>query len=505
MSQESLNAESSLEAQLVAYLDGELDSQSCRRIEELLATDPEVRRKLQWLERTWEMLDELDATPVGEDFTRTTLEMVAVAAEKDVRQMQDEAPRRRRRMWLFCGAGLILSAVAGFSAVSLTAASANRQLLQDLPLLENLDEYRQIKDIQFLRMLRDNGLFLKEKDSAAVQPAPARTEDYTEEHVKSLPIAQKYELLRKQQRFKPEERDRLRQLHDEIQQDPELRGIMERYYEWYNSRLLSDFSRAELTDASSSEKRIQLIKKFIADQESKIAIRLPPGKDADALWNWMEQYSKKQENQLIEGLPEELQKNLKRLSPAVRSRWVLWMMWQRRGGPQQRGPGETAQPPATGAAKPGQSEAPRLPQLSDADISDLRSRLTPDIREFLEAKPRDEQVRIVLSWAHNLLREKRGPRVGEFVDDKTLAEFFEKELTEDPELTDQERERLMGLSGEEMQRELLRLYINKNRPPDLFRGRSGGFPPGPPPESEFQRPPRPAQDADKTGQPPKER
>ncbi len=115
MSQESLNAESSLEEQLVAYLDGELDSQSCRRIEELLAVDPEVRRKLHWLERTWEMLDELDTAPVGEDFTRTTLEMVAVAAEKDVRKIQEQAPRRRRRMWLVLGGGLLLAALAGFA------------------------------------------------------------------------------------------------------------------------------------------------------------------------------------------------------------------------------------------------------------------------------------------------------------------------------------------------------------------------------------------------------
>ena len=97
MAQEPINVESSLEEQLVAYLDGELDTESCRRIEELLAVDPEVRRRLHWLEQTWEMLDELEATPVGEDFTRTTLEMIAVAAEEDVRKNLEEAPRRRRR------------------------------------------------------------------------------------------------------------------------------------------------------------------------------------------------------------------------------------------------------------------------------------------------------------------------------------------------------------------------------------------------------------------------
>ncbi len=220
----------------------------------------------------------------------------------------------------------------------------------------------------------------------------------------------------------------------------------------------------------------------------------------------MEQYAKKQENQFIDGLPEWLQKNLKGMAPAARSRVVLWMMWQRpRGGPAQRPPGESAQrPPGESTQRP-PGESIRTPQLSDSDLKDLQSRLTPDIRKFLESKPQDEQVRIVQSWAHNLLREKRGPRVGEFVDDKTLAEFFEKELTEDKELTEQERERLMGLSGEEMQRELLRLYISKNRPPDMFPHRQDGFPPGPPPGGDFQRDRRPPQDADRPNEPPKER
>ena len=165
MTQEPINAESSLEEQLVAYLDGELDGESCRRIEELLAVDPEVRQKLHWLERTWEVLDELDTTPVGEDFTRTTMEMVALAAEKDVRESLEERPRRRRRRRLLCGGGMLAAGLAGFLAFTLIAANPNKELnkelVQDLPILEKLDEYQQIQDIKFLRMLEESGLFPK--------------------------------------------------------------------------------------------------------------------------------------------------------------------------------------------------------------------------------------------------------------------------------------------------------------------------------------------------------
>jgi len=71
-----------LEERLVAYLDGELDDAQAREIEELLATDPKAREILAGLERTWSLLDKLSPGQVDDAFTRTTIEMVSVAAEK---------------------------------------------------------------------------------------------------------------------------------------------------------------------------------------------------------------------------------------------------------------------------------------------------------------------------------------------------------------------------------------------------------------------------------------
>ena len=98
-------ARAPLDEELVAYLDGELDAESGRRIEALLASDAAVRRRLQSLERTWDLLDELDAAPLGEPFTQTTLEMVAVAARQEIEKSRAEAPRRRRRWLLAVGGG----------------------------------------------------------------------------------------------------------------------------------------------------------------------------------------------------------------------------------------------------------------------------------------------------------------------------------------------------------------------------------------------------------------
>ncbi len=171
MSDDSSQAESSLEEQLVAYLDGELDADAGRRIEELLAGDPRLRQTLQQLDRTWELLGELEKPDVEDRFTQTTLEMVTAAAAEDVRRSQAALPRRRRRRWAIVGGSLAAAALAAFLAVALFAPDPNRQLADDLPLLENIEQYgllvnpgqnRQIDAFEFLRMLSQEGLFVEE-------------------------------------------------------------------------------------------------------------------------------------------------------------------------------------------------------------------------------------------------------------------------------------------------------------------------------------------------------
>ncbi len=164
MSEEPDSADQPLEEELVAYLDGELDAEASRGIEDRLAADPEVRQTLHRLDRTWEMLDELDPPQVAERFTQTTLEIVAESAEEEVRRSRAEAPRRRRRRWAVATAGLLAAGLAGFLGVALFAPDLNRQLIQDLEMLQRLDQYRQINDVEFLRMLHRERLFVEEAD-----------------------------------------------------------------------------------------------------------------------------------------------------------------------------------------------------------------------------------------------------------------------------------------------------------------------------------------------------
>jgi anti-sigma factor RsiW len=151
-----------LEEQFVAYLDGELNDEESARVERLVSADPKARDSLHRLEQTWSALDELDRANHDHVLTRTTLEMVALEAEHEVERLRDDVPRKRRLRWVLGSGGLVAAAAAGLIAVAMGRPDPNRQLLHDLPVIEKLDELRQIDDVEFLKLLNDEGLFVKE-------------------------------------------------------------------------------------------------------------------------------------------------------------------------------------------------------------------------------------------------------------------------------------------------------------------------------------------------------
>ncbi len=166
MSHDPANSDAILREELVAYLDGELGSEQSRQIEQRAAIEPDARRMMHELDRTWHMLDVLDSPPTSEDFTRTTLEMVAVAAADDVQKAKAEAPRRRLRTAVWTALGLSGAAAAGFLLAARLVPDPNKDLLQDLPIIENFDQYREVDNIEFLRALNKEKLFAEDTDDA---------------------------------------------------------------------------------------------------------------------------------------------------------------------------------------------------------------------------------------------------------------------------------------------------------------------------------------------------
>jgi anti-sigma factor RsiW len=156
------------EEDLVAYLDGELETQQAAAIETRLAADARLQQQLQGLSRAWDLLDELPRAPSDRDLTAATIAMAAEAATLELAQQGRWWQGTQRWLWTI-GAPLAVLLVA-CAATYLVLPDRNRQLLEDLPVLEHLDDYRQAESVEFLRQLAAGGMFPAEGEAAASAP-----------------------------------------------------------------------------------------------------------------------------------------------------------------------------------------------------------------------------------------------------------------------------------------------------------------------------------------------
>lgn len=155
---------------LVAYLDGELSTSQSARIEQRLADDDQYRLRLQQLQRAWDLLDLLPRAEVGDEFTETTVAVVAVSAAGDVRKQRKTSRCRTVVGWCAVALAGLLAGVIGFRMVHLRLDQPNRQLLEDLPVVENVDLYFHAEDIRFVEQLKDSGIFAEEVETVDYAP-----------------------------------------------------------------------------------------------------------------------------------------------------------------------------------------------------------------------------------------------------------------------------------------------------------------------------------------------
>ncbi len=150
------------EAELVAYLDGELDSAANDQIERRLCEDAEYRRRLRQLQQSWDLMDFLPQVDVDQTFTQSTLAMVAIRATDDADVEQSRRLKRRKRLWWAGAASTAVAFLVGYLCVYQVADRDNRRLLRDLPVIQRMDEYRYADSVEFLRMLDREGLFAED-------------------------------------------------------------------------------------------------------------------------------------------------------------------------------------------------------------------------------------------------------------------------------------------------------------------------------------------------------
>jgi anti-sigma factor RsiW len=154
----------SIDEEIVAYLDGELDMESAAKVERRLADDPRYNARLNQLQRAWDMLDNLRRSEADDDFVNSTVAMVAVQAEDAAKTQALRAVRRRNYTWLALTAVLALSAATAFIAFQQRLSRDNRQLVRDLPLIERVDDYGNVDSFDFVKQLQQENLFTAEVD-----------------------------------------------------------------------------------------------------------------------------------------------------------------------------------------------------------------------------------------------------------------------------------------------------------------------------------------------------
>ena len=153
-----LNAEQ--REDLVAYLDGELPAEQVQQIEQIVARSEVARHEVEALARTWELLDILPASKASEDFASKTMTNLKVM-ETPFKLTEQWWFVHFRRVWAGLGwiTALLVCGWLGFQITRFWVPNPHEELLQDLHVIENLDQYQEAREMEFLHLLKSSSLF----------------------------------------------------------------------------------------------------------------------------------------------------------------------------------------------------------------------------------------------------------------------------------------------------------------------------------------------------------
>ncbi|MCU0962451.1 MAG: hypothetical protein MUF48_20325 [Pirellulaceae bacterium] len=292
-------------------------------------------------------------------------------------------------------------------------------------------------------------------------------------HLQSLSDAEKFHLLQDYRRFQElptAEQDRLRQLHQQLTNDPDreqLEQVLERYYNWLRS--LTPPERAEVLSLPADQ-RIERIRALMRTQDARRFRMMVGGfmmspQDLTTIHEWFDQFLDEHAQAILATLPDEQYARLKQEYDPQRDRNLLRFLYFR-------------------------NPSPELPRPSREDEARLQARVSKPAQEVLALAGDEERSRVIQRWtgAAALSRLRTNPSVEE------LQQFAQESLS------DAERFRLESLPRDRMYRELRMLYSQRQFGGDPARGfprfRRGGdgawqLPPGGPGDPPPDGPPPP--------------
>jgi hypothetical protein len=123
---------------LVAFIDGELTAEEVRRIDQLIATDSQLQRRVADLRSSWQLLDDLPAAKLNPQLAQTTIELIALSLSSSSSTGLWNLLLRYRLP------ALIVSTIAavglGFSVSSWQAYQQKKSIVDDLMVLVNFQD-----------------------------------------------------------------------------------------------------------------------------------------------------------------------------------------------------------------------------------------------------------------------------------------------------------------------------------------------------------------------------
>ena len=148
---------------LTAYLDGELDENATRRIESILTSSSVARTDVEVLARTYELLDLLPRSTTGKEFTEKTVATAKLQGHRKPVSRWAWFHYVEQSLPLIGGSfAVVLAACCGFALTHQWIPEKDDLLLEELPLIQNLDLYSEVGSIQFLETLSSQKQLLED-------------------------------------------------------------------------------------------------------------------------------------------------------------------------------------------------------------------------------------------------------------------------------------------------------------------------------------------------------
>lgn len=141
----------------VAYLDGELNEEETRGIEQLLASNEVARHDMEALATAWELLDDLPRPNAPKDFAEKTIATLKLEEQKIPLQEQAWFQQVAGYARLLGGLVAVIGCgVVGFLVARTVPPSRADLMLENYQLLEHLDTYQEVGSSDFLIRLQKN-------------------------------------------------------------------------------------------------------------------------------------------------------------------------------------------------------------------------------------------------------------------------------------------------------------------------------------------------------------